>query len=463
MKQNLWKVGLIVMQVLILPQAFSQTSPSLKEILDSALVIDHTLQNSELGVELSKIDQERIKDAYMPRVEIDAKGGYLYSAFNLTSPAFALPSMGLALPEHTNNYQLSSFVVTTNAKASILLYGGGEVSNMKKANQAKINAQTVLLEKDKQEILSQTLTAYDQLGMLKEVKKVLDGAEKRLQENKITAEKAHSYGIITAYELKKIELAQSQLQAKQREYEGKRRLVLLQLHVLTHIEMNRLELLDVNLATIAAEKQQSVTNKPELQALAYSIEAYQYKLKAAKTWWVPKVGASASLGYAGLLNGNIQSKDPMMMTGKPLDYRFNNLNVFPLVNAGIGLKWNVFDGREGISSVKKAKIDLKIAQNNQQDAQEKLDLNLQKTEIEMQISEDQLAEKDKSREIARNAMNQASEEFKIGLIKSTQLIEAENDLQQAEMEYAQAVFNQRRASVTYLKAAGNLTIEKIGK
>ncbi|MNU88923.1 Outer membrane efflux protein [compost metagenome] len=334
---------------------------------------------------------------------------------------------------------------------------------MKKANQAKINAQTVLLEKDKQEIMSQTLTAYDQLGMLKEVKKVLDGAEKRLQENKITAEKAHSYGIITAYELKKIELAQSQLQAKQREYEGKRRLVLLQLHVLTHIEMNRLELLDVNLATIVAEKQQSASNKPELQALAYSIEAYQYKLKAAKTWWVPKVGASASLGYAGLLNGNIQSKDPMMMTGKPLDYRFNNLNVFPLVNAGIGLKWNVFDGREGISSVKKAKIDLKIAQNNQQDAQEKLDLNLQKTEIEMQISEDQLAEKDKSREIARNAMNQASEEFKIGLIKSTQLIEAENDLQQAEMEYAQAIFNQRRASVTYLKAAGNLTIEKIGK
>lgn len=238
---------------------------------------------------------------------------------------------------------------------------------------------------------------------------------------------------------------------------------MLQLHVLTHIEMNRLELLDVNLATIAAEKQQSVTNKPELQALAYSIEAYQYKLKAAKTWWIPKVGASASLGYAGLLNGNIQSKDPMMLTGKPLDYRFNNLNVFPLVNAGIGLKWNVFDGREGISSVKKAKIDLKIAENNQRDAQEKLDLNLQKTEIEMQISEDQLAEKDKAREIARNAMNQASEEFKIGLIKSTQLIEAENDLQQAEMEYAQAIFNQRRASVTYMKAAGNLTIEKIGK
>ncbi len=463
MKQNSWKVGLILMQVLILPQAFSQTTPSLKEILDSALVIDHTLQNSELSVELSKIDQERIKDAYMPRVEIDAKGGYLYSAFNLTSPAFALPSLGLAVPEHTNNYQLSSLVVTTNAKASILLYGGGEVSNMKKANQAKINAQTVLLEKDKQEIMSQTLTAYDQLGMLKEVKKVLDGAEKRLQENKITAEKAFSYGIITSYELKKIELAQSQLHAKQREYEGKRRLVLLQLHVLTHIEMNRLELLDVNLGTIAAEKQQSVTNKPELQALTYSIEAYQYKLKAAKTWWVPKVGASASLGYAGLLNGHLQSKDPMMLSGKPLDYRFNNLNVFPLVNAGIGLKWNVFDGREGISSVKKAKIDLKIAENTQRDAQEKLDLNLQKTEIEMQISEDQLAAKDKAREIARNAMNQASEEFKIGLIKSTQLVEAENDLQQAEMEYAQAIFNQRRASVTYMKAAGNLTIEKIGK
>lgn len=463
MKQNSWKAALIAIQVLIVPHAFSQTAPSLKEILDSALVVDHSLQNSELNVELTKIDQERIKDAYMPKVEIDAQGGYLYSAFNLTSPGFALPSLGLAVPENTNNYRLSSWVVTANAKASVLLYGGGAVSNLKKANQAKMDAQTVMLEKDKQEIMSQTLTAYDQLGMLKEVKNVLDAAEKRLQENKVTAEKAFSYGIITSYELKKIELAQSQLQAKKREYEGKRRLILLQLHVLTHIEMNRLEQLDVNLETIVTEKQESVTNKPELQALTHSIEAYQYKLKAAKTWWVPKVGASASLGYAGLLNGTLKSKDPMMLTGKPLDYRFNDLNVFPLVNAGIGLKWDVFDGREGISSVKKAKIDLRIAENNQRDAQEKLDLNLQKTQIEVQISEDQLAEKAKAREIAGNAMKQASEEFKVGLIKSTQLVEAENDLQQAEMEYAQAIFNQRRASVNYLKAAGNLTIEKIGK
>ncbi len=453
----------MAVQVLLALPAFSQTAPSLKEILDSALVIDQPLQNKELSVELSKIDQERIKDAYLPRVELDAKGGYLYSAFNLTSPAFALPSLGLALPEQTTNYRLSGFVVTTNAKASVLLYGGGEVSNLKKANQAKINAETALLEKDKQEIISQTLTAYDQLGMLKAVKKVLDGAEKRLQENKMTAEKAFSYGMITAYELKKIELAQSQLQAKQREYEGKRRLVLLQLHVLTHIETERLELLDVNLETIATEKQVSADRKPELQALTYAVQAHQYQLKAAKTWWIPKVGASASLGYAGLLNGNLQSKDPMLLTGKPLDYRFDDLHIVPLVNAGIGLKWTVFDGKEGISSVKKAKIDLKIAENNQRDAQEKLDLNLRKTEIEMQISEDQLAEKDKAKEIAGNAMKQASEEFKIGLIKSTQLIEAENDLQQSEMEYAQAIFNQRRAATAYLKAAGNLNVEQVEK
>lgn len=463
MKQHIWKVGLITLQLLILPQAFAQKAPALKEILDSALTVDHTLQNNELAIELSKIDQEKIKDAYLPKFEIDAKGGYLYSAFDLTSPAFALPSLGLALPEHSNNYQLSSGLVTANAKASILLYGGGAVSNMKHANLAKIQAQTVLLEKDRQEILSQVLTAYDQLGMLKEVKKVLDASEKRLQENKLTAEKAYSYGIITAYELKKIELAQSQLHSKQQEYESKRRLVLLQLHVLTHIELNRLEQLDVNLETMVSEKQVSVTSKPELQALGYAIEANEYKLKAAKTWWIPKIGASASLGYAGLLNGHIQSSDPMMTTGKPLDYRFNDLNIFPLVNAGIGLKWTVFDGGEGISAVKKAKIDLKIAQNNQQDALDKLDLNLQKTGIEMQLSEDQLTEKEMSREIARNGMNQANEEFKVGLIKSTQLMEAETDLQQAEMEYAQAVFNQRRAVVAYLKAAGNLTLEKIEK
>ena len=69
--------------------------------------------------------------------------------------------------------------------------------------------------------------------------------------------------------------------------------------------------------------------------------------------------------------------------------------------------------------------------------------------------------KAKARQIARNALNQAEKEFRYGLIKSTQLIEAENDLENAELEYQTAVFNQRRAAVELMKSTQNLSIEKL--
>jgi outer membrane protein TolC len=69
--------------------------------------------------------------------------------------------------------------------------------------------------------------------------------------------------------------------------------------------------------------------------------------------------------------------------------------------------------------------------------------------------------KAKARQIARNALTQAEKEFRYGLIKSTQLIEAENDLENAELEYQTAVFNQRRAAVELMKSTQNLSIEKL--
>jgi ABC superfamily ATP binding cassette transporter membrane protein len=44
--------------------------------------------------------------------------------------------------------------------------------------------------------------------------------------------------------------------------------------------------------------------------------------------------------------------------------------------------------------------------------------------------------------------------------KSMDLIDAENDLEKAELEYKTAVFNQRRAAIELMKSTQNLDVEK---
>lgn len=438
--------------------AFAQHAPSLAELVDSALVRDHHFGNKQLEIASSEIDRQRLKDVYLPKIDLTGKAAYVASSFDLSTPGFTVPALHLGIPADENRYTLTSGLVNVKANASVLIYSGGKVPNLKKALNEKVQAQTVMLEKDRQEIISQMVTAYDQLALLKEVKLVLQEGEKRLAENKRMADKAFGYGLITASEQKKIELAQAQLNAKVIEYEGKRSLILMQLHTLTGIDTARLALLDVELrAYKAPELKGNISGRPELSALEAAIKGNQYKVKAATSWWKPKVMASTSVGYLGLLNGHLSSRDPMMISGQRLSQSLPNLNVLPVFSVGVGFKWDLFDGREGIHEVQKAKLELKMAENEKKEAEEKLGLNLQKTSMEYTIANQQLTVKLTAREIAKNAMKQASGEFREGLIKPAQLLEAETDLQNASMELAQAIFNQRRAAAELLKASGSLT------
>lgn len=436
----------------------SQTAPSLREVIDSALVYDYSYENKQLALKQIELDQEKIADAYMPRLELNAKGAYAYGAATITTPGFAIPQLQFGLPEHENRYMLDNFITQADLKASFLVFGGGKVGNLKKANEARLEGETAMLTVDRNAIVENVTAVYDQLAMLKSVKQVLDESRKRLNENEKSAEKALELGLITQYEYNKINLAISQLDAKYKEYEGKRKLILLNLHTLTKIDYNRLDKIDEDLHVMMVSLVEEPVSRPELIALDAAVRANEYKVKAAKTWWVPKIGASASLTYLGLHNAHLRSRDPFVLTQQPLDYRFQNINVAPLFTAGIGLKWDLFDGREGINDVKRSKLDLQIAMNKQADTKEKIGLQLEKSKIEMDVAQDQIAVKEIALTIARNAMDQATKEYEVGLIKSVDLINAENDLQQAQLEYAQAVFQQRRAAFRYLEAAGTLDV-----
>ena len=58
-------------------------------------------------------------------------------------------------------------------------------------------------------------------------------------------------------------------------------------------------------------------------------------------------------------------------------------------------------------------------------------------------------------------MVQAEKEFRYGMAKSTQLIEAENDLEAAELDYQNAIFNQRRAAIELMKSTQELDVTKL--
>lgn len=121
----------------------------------------------------------------------------------------------------------------------------------------------------------------------------------------------------------------------------------------------------------------------------------------------------------------------------------------------------MFDGNKGKREVQQSRIELQKVRLEKEEVVEKLELNLirQKTELAQAIAE--MTAREKQKQVAFDALTQASKEFKTGLIKTSDLVGAETDYQNAALDYLQAVFNQRRAGIELLKATGSLTTEAV--
>ena len=63
--------------------------------------------------------------------------------------------------------------------------------------------------------------------------------------------------------------------------------------------------------------------------------------------------------------------------------------------------------------------------------------------------------------MAQKALKNVEKEFRYGTKTSSDLIEAENDLLNAELELQTAIFNQRRNAIELMRSTQNLKIENL--
>ena len=462
-KNNLTKL------LVCLPIAFSaQQAPSLQELITAGLSKDGTLEQQKLSLKYNELDQQKLNDVFLPKLEVSGKYGYMYTSANVTSPQISIPAIkpvfpGLTVPEYNNTYNISGFSGSAKAEASVVLYSGGKVKHLHQALKEKKLSEEALMLKTSDDIVTEISKAYDQFALIHESKKVLDESKKRLEINRKTADKALGYGLITPYDHKKIELAQATLDSKMVEYEGKKDLLITQLQILTGIDRERIAAINPELMPVEYEVlNNTVENRAEIKALDHGIKATEYKILAERQWWQPKVQAVTSLSYFGFYDNLLySSKNIAPFIPKKFNAAPNNINIFPMFQAGIGFKWEIFDGNEGKHLVEKAKIDKEILESKRNDAIKKLELNLANNRNNYHIANAQIKLKEKAKQIAAKGLEQIEKEFRYGTKTSSALIEAENDLQNAELELQTAIFNQRRAAIEVMKSTQNLNLQNL--
>jgi outer membrane protein TolC len=160
-------------------------------------------------------------------------------------------------------------------------------------------------------------------------------------------------------------------------------------------------------------------NRKDIQAMDKSSEAYAKMLQSSKMNFLPRLNAF----------GSYELYDDTLFGTSAQGYL-----------VGAQLSWTVFDGYKSIGKMEKARADFQKSEveNQQYKAQSQLELN--KTNRQLKDAENKV-------NLSRLALEQSQESYRIrsnrftqGLEKTTDLLQAETQMFQKELEFLQAVF-----------------------
>jgi outer membrane protein TolC len=499
MKKTVLPISLIAI-LLWLPQILlaqvSGLSPELTELIRLSVEKDRKLATTHIDREITLQQRKAVRSSYYPKLEAGGKYVFAKSPLNselgditgleslgkisqlMQSPAFPqmfpglagltgelmqleqlLASQGLALPafskeiegDFTGNY----FGVDVTAK--VLLFSGGKVPGISRALNEKAAAQEQLSRKSTADLIAEVIAAYDQLALLGQSGLLIDESSKRLEAEKRFAASALKNGFATTYDTLRIAAAEAALEAKMADFKGKKLLLSQNLARLTGQPASRFSNAFPDLQPLLPVANTStIANRPELMALQSGLQAQKYMLGSEKSHYLPKVQAFASARYDNLFDAEANFKSPMN-----IGVEVNSMTLGPAFMAGVGFKWDIFDLSGGSSKVKLAKLEVKKAANELEEARELLELNLTKTTTALETANAQVVLKSREKVVAERALEMASKSYSEGQISISERLAAETSYQQSALEYLQAVYAQRQATIELYRATGDLDIEKI--
>ncbi len=160
-------------------------------------------------------------------------------------------------------------------------------------------------------------------------------------------------------------------------------------------------------------------NRKDLLAMDKSVDGYQNMLKSSKMKFVPRINAF----------GSFQIYD-----NQPLGFDANGYIL------GAKLSWDIFSGYANIAKTTKARLEMEKATLEQEEYQ-------LKQQVELSRANRLLTDAEHKVELSQVAFEQASESFKIrkdrfeeGLEKTVDLLSAESQKYQKELQLQQAIF-----------------------
>jgi len=188
-------------------------------------------------------------------------------------------------------------------------------------------------------------------------------------------------------------------------------------------------------AEAAALLAEAAANRPEARLVRSQRELVQTQIALARTANKPNLVASFNYEFR---NGFLPSVDRIKGNW----------------NAVLAVSYPVFDGSRTSAQVAQAQVSLRTVEEQASDMEKGFGLEIAQGLADIQSTEDKIAIETTKIEYAEKALKIADERYRNGLLSMTELVDAQNSLDTARLNYLQLVYNHILGRFSVLRAAG---------
>lgn len=177
----------------------------------------------------------------------------------------------------------------------------------------------------------------------------------------------------------------------------------------------------------------------ELKLIDTQIELNEEEKKGTRMAYLPNLSFYGSYNY----NYNMKPED---------DFRVGIEGAF----VGLRLDWNLFDGLEKYHKLKVNALNAEKLDNQRKEAELQLNLKASNTKRQIEVNSKSVDLVKKQLELAQKVYSQTAQKFLQGIIGSSELIVAENGLQEAQTNLVSAYLKLRQSELEYLRTIGGI-------
>ena len=367
---------------------------------------------------------------YVPNVSIGADGNYILNQY-------------ADFPSQKIDYKIGNIFLGSVSLTQPLYMGGKITAAYRMASRgAEMANENIRLTES--QVIVQTDEAYMQAVLSRQLADVARAYKQLLDELQKNVESAVKHGLKTRNDLMKVQVKQGEAELAIQRAENATRLSTMNLCHIMGLPMNTQLTID-NEQLIMDNGQWSTVNggsvdaRPETAILQAKTDIARQQIKLTRSDFMPQLALFAGYSY---MNG------AKVMGSKLLDAG----------SAAVGatLKVPVVTFGERIYKARSAKARYQIAQTEQQDLTEKMQLelaqagnNFAEAQTELDITERNLQQADENMRLAR-------QQYDVGTETLSQLLDAQAFWQQASADHVKAKCQLQIAYTKLLKAQGTL-------